>query len=345
VLALCAACSSTPSTARSTSTTAVPTSTTRAPSTTTSTAPGTTEHEVAPTTVDPGAEGPDDLNIAMVGPSAGWNGQLVVFLPGSGGQPSCCTLFLQEAARLGFHAIGLTYNNATAIGTRCEDDLACYGTARRNVFDGTDPGSDSAVALEDGIEHRLAALLSYLVQRYPAEGWATFLSGSLPAYGSIVLTGHSQGGGEAAFIATERAARGVVTLSSPPDTNRSHVAAPWLSTVATGATPLDRYYAFVHTGDPFSARIRADWTAMGLDGLGPLELVDGAESPFAMSHELSSSAPLPPVVLATHDSTAVDGAQPRCADGSSEYTVVWRYLLDSAAGLPLGPPEAACSSA
>ena len=80
------------------------------------------------------------------------------------------------------------------------------------------------------------------------------------------------------------------------------MAAPWLSTVPAGATPLDRYYAFAHVGDPFLPRIEADWAAMGLAG--PITSVDQTDAPYGRSHELLSSAALPAVVLATHDSTA-----------------------------------------
>ena len=301
-----------------------------------------TVYQVSPTTADPGAAGPTYPNLAMVGPASSWNNLLVVFLPGSGGQPSCCEMFLTEAASLGFHVIGLTYDNATSIGSRCENDLSCYGTVRQNVFNGTDPSVYSQVEPEDGIEHRLVALLSYLGRRHRSQEWRAFLSGGLPDYAKTVFTGHSQGGGEAAFIGIERALAGVVSLSSPPDTNSADQAAPWLYDVPTGATRADGYYAFVHEGDPFYARITADWTAMGLDSMGPLTSVDTSGAPYNNSHELISSAPLPNVLLAAHDSTAVDDAQPLCPDGASMYVPVWRYLLQAAAGLPLSGPSGSC---
>lgn len=301
-------------------------------------------HAVLTTMFDPSATGPSAPNLVFVRRDRSWNGRLVVFLPGSGGQPACCTMFLSEAASLGFHAIGLTYDNATSVGGRCLNDLSCYATVRQNVFDGTDASALSSLPPLDGIEHRLVTLLEYLARRFPAEGWGRFVSADRPVYRLIVLAGHSQGGGEAAFIATERAVSGVVTLSSPPDTNDLHEAAPWLARVATGKTPLDRYYAFVHFGDPFYARIRADWTAMGLDALGPIVSVDTSDPPYDMSHELISSAPLPSVVLATHDSTAVDGAQPLCPNGASIYVPVWSYLLESAAGLPITDTSGGCAS-
>ena len=302
-------------------------------------------HQVSPDTTDPAIVGPDDPNLALVGPSSSWNGRLVVFLPGTGGQPSCCRMFLTEAATLGFHAIGLTYNNTVAVGTKCTNNLDCYGQVRHNVFDGSDPSAYSAIPPTDGVEHRLTALLAYLARTYPTEGWATFLASGVLAYAAIVGTGHSQGGGEAAFIGTLRRLAGVVSLSSPPDTNDQDQAAPWLSAVRTGATPQTTYYAFVHQGDPFGARIRSDWTAMGLDSLGPLTSVDTNGPPYGGSHELSSSAPVPNVVLADHDSTAVDNAQPLCPDGRSEYTPTWADLLQRAAGFPVTASGPGCAAA
>jgi hypothetical protein len=158
------------------------------------------------------------------------------------------------------------------------------------------------------------------------------------------MSGHSQGGGEAAFIGAERQLVGVVTFSSPPDPNDQHQPAFWLANVATGKTPIAHYYAFVHSGDPFYDRIRADWSAMGLDSLGPLTSIDGVGAHYHMSHELISSAVLPEVVLAAHDSTAVDNAQPLCPNGESEYIPAWRYLLQAAGGLQLSGAAAGCGA-
>ena len=284
---------------------------------------GVRTYRIPPTAPDPATTGPSAPNVVMVGPESTWNGLLVVFLPGSGAQPKCCLDFLALAASLGFHVIGLTYDNSAAVARRCRDDLACYGEERRNIFNGGTPTAHLTTPPHDTIQHRLVALLSYLNALYPDEGWAPYLpsSSSVPDYSRIVMTGHSQGGGEAAFIGTVRMVKGVVALSSPPDTNSKLVAATWLAAVRQGqATPANRFYAFVHTGDPFGSRILADWTAMGLAGLssppGPIS-VDTSGPPYGGAHELVSSAPLPSVALATHDSTAVDAAQPALSERSA----------------------------
>lgn len=312
---------------------------------------GVTTYQVPPTAPDPGTTGPSTPDIAMVGPQSRWNGLLVVFLPGQGRRPKCCLDFLTEAASLGFHAIGLTYDNAVAVGARCLGRPACYGEIRRNLFDGATPGRFSAVPPRDTIEHRLVSLLSYLNALYPTGGWAPYLpsSSSVPDYARIVLAGHSDGGGEAAFIASVRAVKGVVVFSGPLDADSQDVAAPWLSAVRLGrATPAGRFYAFEHTGDPYAAPIRADWTAMGLDGLdatgGPVS-VDTTGAPYGGAHELVSSATLPAVPLAAHDSTVVDAAQPRCPGGALVYTPVWRYLLQAAAGVPVTSSAPGCAGA
>ncbi len=305
-------------------------------------APGVTVHAIRPTPVDPLVTGPDSPNLAMVGRASHFNGRLLVFLPGTGGQPGCCQLFLRAAVSLGYHAIGLTYNNQTAVGARCLNDLSCFGTVRRNEFDGADPSAFISLPARDGIEHRLASLLSYLAAHYPREGWRHFLAHRLPNWRLIVMSGHSQGGGEAAFIGTIKPLRGVVSLSSPPDTNLSHIAATWVTGVPHGRTPIDRIVAFVHCGDPFYPRIIADWKAMRLGSLGPLLSVDGAAPPYRHTHELISSASLPPVILATHDSTAVDSATPSCPDGSPEYAPVWSYMLEVAGGLRVRASRKEC---
>ena len=98
------------------------------------------------------------------------NGRLVVFLPGTAGEPSGYTKFVRQAAASGFDAIGLSYPNSSAVKTLCEDDLDCYGTVRQNVFDGTSASDQSSVEPVDAVQHRLAALLAYLDEQQPGHG-------------------------------------------------------------------------------------------------------------------------------------------------------------------------------
>ena len=198
------------------------------------------------------------------------------------------------------------------------------------------------MAPESGVEHRLSALLAYLASNYPDEGWDQFLTNTAPAWNSIMtLSGSTRReGGEAAYVGSLRSLAGVISLSSPEDTNDALQPAVWLASPQNWPTPIGRYFAFSHAGDPFLPRTRADWTALGLDALGPPTSVDGTGPPYGSSHELLSSTALPRVFLANHNSTAVDRAQPLCPDGTSRYLPVWLYLLQSAAGLSVPAPPA-----
>ncbi len=54
-------------------------------------APGVTVHSVRPTQADPAVTGPGSPSLAMAGPRSRSNGMLVVFLPGTGGQPGAAS--------------------------------------------------------------------------------------------------------------------------------------------------------------------------------------------------------------------------------------------------------------
>ncbi|HLH28793.1 MAG TPA: hypothetical protein VKW77_07740, partial [Acidimicrobiales bacterium] len=171
---------------------------------------------------------------------------------------------------------------------------------------------------------------------HPTEGWDGFLAGSVPLWSRIVVAGHSQGGGDSAYIAKIRSVEGVVMLSS--DVDSSVTSPPMAATYLTTGhlTPLDRYVGLAHTADPFYDKITTDWSALGLPSLGAGASVDGRRPPFGNSHQLVTSAAVPPgrvPSLAAHDSTAVDEQTPSCADGSPAFAPVWRYMMEVAGGL------------
>jgi hypothetical protein len=324
-----------------------PSSTTQPPpstmlATSATSTPGPTLFQVPRTTTNPILEEPAVPNFVALDTAVRSNGELLVFFPGTGGQPDCCQLFLKEAAQLGFHTIGLTYENTQAVGTICRNNLTCYGTVRQNDFDGTDASSYSNVAPAQSISARLVDMLGYLAKTYPSEGWASFLSGGHVKWNLVVVAGHSQGGGDAAYIAKIEKVEGVIMLSSDVDSTSTTppVAATYLTT--GHLTTLNRYTGFDHTQDPFYPKIRTDWTALNLAALGPAVSVDTNNPPYSHSHELVTSATVPDVILATHDSTAVDSATPLCANGTAEFAPVWRYMMEVAGSLPLSAGPKRC---
>jgi hypothetical protein len=280
---------------------------------------------VRPSDTDPAIGSPDDDHHVYLSAGGPGNGKLLVFLPGTGGRPANATLFLQEAARAGYHAIGLDYPNLRSAGQVCGDDLDCYDRMRHESFDGTSAGAGVGVSPENSIKHRLVALLSWLSRRHPDQGWGAFLVGRDLQYGSLALAGHSQGGGHAAYIAKLHRVARVLMFGSICDTDRAEppTAATWVS--GPHATPIDRYYGLSHTADPFAEKIASTWRALGLDQLGPRTPVDGAAAPYGGSHQLITSIPQPSGRRA-HGSVVADRATP-IRQGVPQYRDVWRYML------------------
>ncbi len=311
---------------------------------------GVITYEIQPTATAPGLSGPDDPDFVAIDNRVPANGELFLFLPGTGGQPDCCQYLLETAAQAGFMALGLTYDNTEAVGTICEDNQVCYTDMRDDDFDGSNPStprSHADITPANSIQSRLVDLLRYLAAQHPSQGWLRFLVGSTPLWSTIVVAGHSQGGGDAAYIAKVRHVEGVVMLSSDVDSTGTYppVAATYLTT--GHLTRLDRYVGFDHTRDPFNDKIEADWTALDLQSFGPAVSVDGNPPPFGNSHELLTSTQVPPgpaPALATHDSTAVDSQTPLCSNGSPAFVPVWRYMMQVAGGLPVTSGLGLCAA-
>jgi hypothetical protein len=265
------------------------------------------------------------------------NHKLLVFMAGTGLNPAAYQLVQQEAARDGYHVIGLTYPNATALARVCASPDpaaadACFEAARLEILDGVDRTTVVDVDPPNSIDNRLTKLLQYLSTSYPEEGWARFLLHGAPKWSQIAVSGHSQGGGEAAMIAKLRVTARVVLFSSVPDTDVAvGLGAPVPPTwEASHATPPDRYWGLAHHHDPAYGAITAGWGALGMTGFGPVVLPEASAPPYGFTHTLGTDL-LPQtgsyLPMAPHNSTAVDAFTPLALDGTPALADAWRYLL------------------
>ncbi len=282
-------------------------------------------YTVRPSATDPAIGEPDDDHYVCLADSGPYNGKLLVFLPGTNGRPANATVFLEEAARAGYHAVGLDYPDADSANQICQDDLGCYEGMRQECFDGTDASTGVEVSPASSIKNRLVKLLAWLDRSHPDEGWGAFLAGREPRYEALALAGLSQGGGHAAYIAKIHRVARVLMFSSVCDTDGGDppTAATWVS--APHATPIERYYGFDHTNDAFAEKIKATWTALGLDRLGPRTSVDTASPPYGGSHQLVTSVPQLGRKKA-HTCVVADGSTPM-QDGAPMFRDVWQYML------------------
>lgn len=243
------------------------------------------------------------------------SGPLLLLLSATGKSPSDYSRFLRLATDSGYHVLGLDYwNVGRSVASTCGTDSACYGQLQRNRFDGSRPSRFSHVAPRDSVLGRLKPALTYLRREDPHGGWGQYLGSGGVRWDRVVLAGHSQGGGESAFIAHIRSVRGALLFGSPIVTD-GRAAATWLS--GRGRTPVDRIYAFDNTSDVFWPRIAASWRLLGL---GAPEAVDGRTTFSA--HALVSERRQPHAhIRMLADSTLLD------ARGVPVYEPVWSWML------------------
>jgi len=261
----------------------------------------------------------------VIFPTSVRKNQLFVFLSGSYGKPRAQQLVLEEAAKLGYHAIGLSYPNSWTVEQLClgSSDVNCYEQVRSEIIEGVDHSETLAINPPDSIENRLVKLFVYLNQQYPEQGWLQYLEGESPKWANIVVAGHSQGGGHAAMIGKKNLVARVIMLGAPADYSQVlNTPAPWLST--PNETPADRYYGFVHLQDQGFEKIQQAWEILGL--VGPQVNVDQVAPPYNKSHWLLTGA-TPARPGKQHGSVAVDNNTPKLPDGTPMFAPVWQYLL------------------
>ena len=247
--------------------------------------------------------------------------RLAVFLPGTGATPSQYPAHLEHGATRGYHVIGLRYPNAETINALCNDnagDANCTGRAREEVITGADLSPLVTVGRADSIEQRLADALRYLHTHRPADGWGQYLRDDHSvAWDRVLVAGHSQGGGHAAYIGRLHAVQRVGVYSSPSDYVNNANAYPTWFAMAGSPTGADRYYGYIHAPDPIANTRRAlqvlnAWGDPSMFGMaGSVVNVENSAPPYGNSHRLTTSAcGLLALPMRQHNCTMTRGHEP-----------------------------------
>jgi hypothetical protein len=275
-------------------------------------------------------------------PTINPRGRLFVFLPGTQGRPAQYTFVLRAAATRGFHALGLNYQNQTAMGALCQQspDPDCYWNARNVVVFGSGIPVNGQVATSsaDSIANRLNKALVWLKNNHPAEGWGQFLlSDNSVNWSAVVISGHSQGGGHAGILVKHVALSRACYFSAPEDWNENtDRPANWTGARAN-VTPADRQFGFGSDNDSLvpNSHASAHWTSLGLGTPpgGPV-LVDNSASPYSGSQQLRTNLPpnpastAPTTALKNHGVTVVDTSTPLDNQEKPLFDTsgVWEYL-------------------
>lgn len=218
-------------------------------------------------------------------------GVLVVHLNGSLGSPAGQIADPQKnlysaLAAAGFHVLGVAYRSSAVVGVLCNGSPTCFAPTRRTLVLGSyvagAPASLSNMRADEGIVQRIDAGIAILSAARPSGGWSQYrASASDPdvtkrvAWNKVIASGHSQGGGHAAFLGSVVTLRRVVQLSSTCDYT-SGVPAPWTSSALTWPTvPKTAFVGFAApttftagnptAGDTTCPYHAAVWQNLGMD--------------------------------------------------------------------------------
>lgn len=293
------------------------------------------ERELSPTTANPAVTTNTSAHFVVTpNPAVVAQNRLFVMLPGSGAIPRFYREVVRTGASRGYHAVGLTYPNDTAVFDLCvpSPDPDCAGNTRREILTGEDLSPVVSVNRDGSIIGRLEDLIRYLDRTFPTEGWGQLLISGQLDWSRITVAGHSQGSGHAAYLGKLFSLERIVMFSGPSDVGLTPTTpAPWLS--LPNVTPAGRQFGFTHTGDELVplALVSQNWTLLGLSEFGPNTSVDGAAVPYGLSRRLVTSAPPnpnppAPVPQPRHSSPVVDAVTPLDAQGAPLYRPVWIYL-------------------
>ena len=170
-----------------------------------------------PSIADPAVRDFDDPHLVVVNRRASDHATLAIFLPSMGGRPENVLCLLSVIASQGYRAIGLEYNDTSAVVRVCvrDPDPQCAGEFRRERIFGDVEYAPVSNSLKESIVHRLVMLLRHLDRVDPGGDWRQYLAGDEPAWPKIVVSGLSQGAGMAA--SKRRPVARVVLFSSPWD--------------------------------------------------------------------------------------------------------------------------------
>src|SRR6185436_8038691 len=200
------------------------------------------------------------LNYALEPPGSA-RGPLVVLLNGSSSSPSQLTIepgrnLFASALESGNHVLAVAYCSDVAIAQMCDSSRPdCYGASRSTLLTGVfAPGADDSLAdirEDEGIIPRIDQAIRTLVALRPQAGWDAFVgraTASTPAdriaWQRIIASGHSQGGGHAAYLGKLFPLIRVVQFSSTCDAPAG-VPAPWTAADSSWITsPAAAFFGF-----------------------------------------------------------------------------------------------------
>ena len=262
---------------------------------------------------DPAIESVHGPHIALYDPQAADGHRLYLFLVGTGGKAIGSQKMDSIVAGWGYHVISLDYENHV-ISVACAHSLdpATFGRDREAIVTGAAVSDKIKVSPANSILNRFEKLLTYLVKHDPEGGWDQFVKYGRPVWSHIIVGGHSQGSGHAAYIGKMYSVDRVLIFSGPQDyMDDLRQPAPWQANPS--ATPPSRFFAFLAKNDPFNTQHQIANCLLLMQLSKPETLaVNPGQAIHSNCHILINDIP---------------GKSPHGSTVLPEFENVWRYML------------------
>ena len=258
------------------------------------------------------------------------NGKFLLHLVGTFDNPSRTSYFSSLAANHGFKVIVLKYKNNVPPPLICKASFnqECYSNFRKEVLFGEDLIDQIEVDVDNSIMNRLNKLLIYLSATYPTEGWEDILTEIEDEdWTNSIVSGHSQGGGLAAFLGKMYEVNRVLMFASPNDYSAIFSSpAAWVNDLS--ATPDSNYYALGNIYDEvidYNEQYEI-WEDMNLTSFSDSTQIDGVSCQDLQSRLLYTTYNVPDDSPTNHGAMIVDNFLPMI-DGKPTFIPVWKYML------------------
>jgi hypothetical protein len=206
---------------------------------------------IEPVQTDPAIKKVHSPHIALYDPQAASRHRLFLFIGGTGSKATNSLSMDSIFTSWGYHAISIDYeNDILAIANAHSLDPMAFDHYRDAIVTGAPVSDRVKVDPANSILNRFQKLLAYLAEHDPNGGWSEFVTNGVPVWNRIVVAGHSQGSGHAAYIGKMFAVDRVLMFSGPQDyMDDLDNPAPWQA--KNSATPPSRFFAFLSENDPF----------------------------------------------------------------------------------------------
>lgn len=273
---------------------------------------------LSPNSVDQRTQTIGGDHLILSDDSVASNGHLLINLGGTHSSPADYKGFNHTAAESGYQVLALDYPNKV-ITTSCRKaaELDCFERFRQEIALGVAGSEFVEVERENSIEFRIESTIKKRAQNDPKFKRYLLPNGEVD-WSKVVLAGHSQGSGHAAFMAKKHAVKGVIMIAGPQDTTDEMKLAPWL--FEKGATAPKNYYSLIHDKDFFGSAGQIEASRALLSDL---------QAPVIAAQEAHCQTKAPGNIYVSH--TPVRDPHNDVAR-NGDFKQIWAYLLNQSAG-------------